>query len=178
MVKKRTVRRKTKTEGKTIISEEVMDVKNIVENITSLDDLPKVPEREDRPEISVSHRYSQDPMKVENYIEMDKKYGYYWHDTMLIERQGWGIWSPVTSDNHVIPKKTRQHVDGTIRLGGTAILCYAPKGDVKAEKDYFDNKTDDQIKNQAKSFHDEISQLRRGHPGCEGSYGTIRTGRY
>lgn len=117
------------------------------------------PKSEPRPKNRFS-RFLSDPLNFDNYIIKNHEYSYYWHDRMLIERDGFGMWERVDSDNHTIKKNVKIHVDGSVTVG-TAILCYARKEDVEELQEWNRQKTDGQLPGKIKELREELDNLTR-----------------
>lgn len=132
--------------------------KEETENIIQVEESIPEPKVEPRP-----RRFSKfyfDRLNYDNYIIRKPEYGYYWHDVMAIERDGYGMWERVDEDNHTIKKNVKVHVDGAIRVG-TAILCFASREDVEEWDEWNRQKTDDQLPGKVKELREELDSLSR-----------------
>ena len=127
-------------------------------------------ERTEAKKITLHHKFRPNALRFANYIIQKPEYGYYWHDTTMVERQGWGIWERVDESNHkgcILPN-TRKHADGSIRVG-TAFMCYAPIEDVRAQRAYQDQRTDSKIPGLKEAYLEEEKRIAGQHYGGIGT---------
>lgn len=127
-----------------------------------IDKEAKKPEESKAKDISIVHKFRPNPLRWANYFELKSEYSYYWHDIVLIERQGWGIWERVDKSNHKVFPKTRIHADGSIRVG-TAIACYAPIEDVMAQRVFNAERSKSTISNLEKAQQEEMERIFAEH---------------